>query len=27
MLDAIYILVGIAGFALMWAITKGCDRL
>jgi len=27
MLDAIYILIGIAGFALLWGITKGCDRL
>jgi len=27
MLDAVYILIGLAGFAAMWAITKGCDRL
>jgi len=27
MLDAIYVLAGIAGFVALWAITKGCDRL
>jgi len=27
MLDAFYILIGLAGFALLWAITKGCERL
>jgi len=27
MLDAFYILIGLAGFAALWAITKGCDRL
>jgi len=27
MLDVIYMLIGIAGFALLWGITKGCDRL
>jgi len=27
MLDAIYILTGLAGFVVLWAITKGCDRL
>jgi uncharacterized membrane protein YuzA (DUF378 family) len=27
MLDGFYILIGLAGFAVLWAITKGCERL
>jgi len=27
MLDGFYILIGLAGFAVLWAITKGYDRL
>jgi len=27
MLDGFYILIGLAGFALLWAITKGCEKL
>lgn len=27
MLDLLYILTGIAGFVVLWAIAKACDRL
>jgi len=27
MLDFLYVLTGIAGFVVLWAITKACDRL
>jgi len=27
MLDAVYILIGLAGFAALWGIVKGCDKL
>jgi len=27
MLDGFYILIGLAGFAVLWAITKGCEKL
>jgi len=27
MLDFLYVLTGVAGFAVLWAITKACDRL
>jgi hypothetical protein len=27
MLDALYLLIGLAGFVLLWAVAKGCDRV
>jgi len=27
MLDFLYVLTGVAGFVVLWAITKACDRL
>jgi len=27
MLDFLYLLTGVAGFVVLWAITKACDRL
>jgi len=27
MLDFLYVLTGVAGFVVLWAIAKACDRL